>query len=84
MKTEVFFEVRRFPVSTKDVQTGEIFDDHIILTKNQLQAAQIVGESSKELIQRIYKRQGFSVLYIGKPERKSIAVNLDALWVVGV
>ena len=40
----------------------------------------MVGQSSKELIRRIYNRQGFRVLEIGTPERRSIDLNLDELW----
>lgn len=54
--------------------------EYIVLDKRQLQAAQMVGQSSKELIRRIYNRQGFRVLEIGTPERRSIDLNLDELW----
>lgn len=52
----------------------------VILTKEQLQAAQIVGQSSKELIHRICNRKGLTVLDIGKAERKTLEVNLNELW----
>ncbi len=50
------------------------------LTKEQLRAAGIVEQSSKELIHRICNREGYTVLNIGKPERKTLEVNLNELW----
>ena len=80
MNTSITIEVRCFPVAIRDERTGEVSQDHIVLDKRQLQAEQLVGQSSKELIQRIYNRQGFWVLEIGKAERRSISVNLNELW----
>lgn len=80
MKTTITIEVRRFPVTIRDERTDEVSQDYIILDKQRLQSAQLVGQSSKELIQRIYNRQGFRVLEIGKPERRSINLNLSELW----
>ena len=80
MKTTITIEVRRFPVTIRDERTDEVSQDYIILDKQRLQSAQLVGQSSKELIQRLYNRQGFRVLEIGKPERRSVAVSLDTLW----
>lgn len=81
MKYECIIQIAvlRFPVT---VQNGENESTVIpvILTKEQLQAAQIVGQSSKELIRRICDREGYAVLDIGKPERKMLEVNLNELW----
>lgn len=41
--------------------------------------AWLVGQSSKELIERMHERKGFAVLDIGNPERKYIAVDFAAL-----
>lgn len=76
----ITIETRRFPVTLRDERTGEITQDHIILDKRCLQAAQMVGQSSKELIQRFYNRQGFRVLEIGTPERRSLDLSLEDLW----
>ena len=76
----IVIEARRFPVTLRDERTGEITQSNIILDKQRLQAAQLVGQSSKELIQRFYNRQGFRVLEIGTPERRSICLSLDVLW----
>lgn len=80
MKTDITIEARRFPVELLDERIGCASLEYIVLDKRQLQAAQMVGQSSKELIQHIYNRQGFRVLEIGTPERRSISLNLDELW----
>lgn len=69
----------RFPVT---VQRGENDTDviSVILTKEQLRAAQSVGESSKELIHRICERKGLNVLDIGKAERKTFEIDLAEMW----
>lgn len=73
-------EARRFPVTLRDERTGDITRDDLILDKQRLQAAQLVGQSSKELIQRFYNRQGFRVLEIDTPERRTLTLSLDDLW----
>lgn len=80
MNTNITIEARRFPVELLDERTGCASLEYIVLDKRQLQAAQLVGQSSKELIQRIYNRKGFRVLEIGTPARRSISLNLDELW----
>ena len=80
MKTNISMEARRFPVTLRDERTGEIIQSSIILDKQRLQAAQLVGQSSKELIQRLYNRQGFRLLEIGTPERRSLNLSLEDLW----
>lgn len=76
----IVIEARRFPVTLRDERTGEITQSNIILDKQRLQAAQMVGQSSKELIHRFYNRQGFRVLEIGTPERRSLNLSLEDLW----
>lgn len=73
-------EARRFPVLAFKQDNQEPYSLHIVLTKDQLRAAQIVGQSSKELIHRICERQGYKVLEIYKAEKKTIPVDLDRLW----
>ena len=82
MRNIVTLETRRFSVIVKNNIDGEVIQDTIVLSKQQLQAAQLVGQSSKELICRAYQRQGYKVLDIGKAEKKTIAVDLDTLWEV--
>ena len=67
-------------MTLRDERTGEITQSNIILDKQRLQAAQMVGQSSKELIHRFYNRQGFRVLEIGTPERRSLNLSLEDLW----
>lgn len=76
----IAIEVRRFPVTLRDERTEDIMQEAIILDKQRLRAAQLVGQSSKELIQHFYNRQGFRVLEIGKPERRSLTLSLEDLW----
>ncbi len=80
MNNTIAIEARRFPVVIKNNAIGEVTNDTIILSKQQLQAAQLVGQSSKELICRLYQRQGCKVLDIGKAEKKTVNVDLDTLW----
>lgn len=80
MKNSITIEARRFHVVIRDSASGEVIMDTITLSKQQLQAAQLVGQSSKELICRLYQRQGCKVLDIGKAEKKTLTVDLDVLW----
>lgn len=78
MKTDITLTVRAFPVLIRDERTGEQLNDMIVLTKEQLRAADLVGESSKELIYRQYNREGFTVQSIGKAVKRAIVITLDA------
>lgn len=80
MNVNVKIEVRRFPVDIRDERTGVVSRDYIILDKPMLHAAQMVGQGSKEIIWHFYNRQGFRVLEIGKPEKRSINISLDEMW----
>ncbi len=79
MKNEIAIQVRTFPVTIRDQRTGEQREDILSLDKRQLQAAQLVGQSSKELIYRLYNRQGFYVLEIGKPIKREARVDLASV-----
>lgn len=80
MKTSITIEARRFPVTIRDERTGKIIQAYTVLDKRQLQAAELVGQSSKELICRQYTPQGYKVLEIGTAERRTITVDLNELW----
>ena len=80
MKNEITIQARAYIVTVRDERTGEEFADHLVLDKRQLQAAQIVGQSSTELIYRLYNRQGYKVLEIGTPTKKELKVELNALF----
>ena len=76
MKNEITISVRAFPVLLEDERTGAKSSDMLVLSKEQLQAAQLVGQSSKELIYRLYNRRGYKVLEIGKPDKHGLALDL--------
>ena len=52
MKTELTIHTRAFPVVIYDKRTDEARAEEIVLDKRQLQAAQLVGQSSKDLSHR--------------------------------
>lgn len=74
MKNEITLHLRQFPVLVHDHRTGREENITVTVTKQQLQAAQIVDQSSTELIERLCDRQGYSVLEIGKPAKRTVAV----------
>ena len=76
MNNSISITVRVFPVTVRDERTGAAATDSIVLTRQQLQAAQVVGESSTELIYRIFNRKGYRVLEIGKAVKRDIPVEL--------
>ena len=78
MNNELRIPVRLFSLIVKDERTGMMEQDTIVLTKEQLHACQVVGQSVTDLILRIYNRQGYKVLDIGKPVKKEVAVDLYA------
>ena len=80
MTTYQNIQLRRFTVRVEDMRTGERWQDAIVLSKDQLRAAQIVGESSKELIRRLYNRNGLTVLDIGKAEKRTIPLDLEGVF----
>lgn len=80
METTLSIQARRFPVRILDHKTGREREDSIVLDKQHLHAANLVGQSSKELIFRLYERQSCAVLEIGKPEKQEITLNLEALY----
>ena len=80
MRTYEKIQLRAFDVRIKDNRTGEEREDVIVLSKPQLQAAQVVGQSSKELIYRAYNRAGYAVLDIGKARKAEAALDLEGLF----
>lgn len=83
MKNEIILNLRAFPVTAHDHRTGQEAQIIVTVAKNQLQAAQIVGQSSKELIERLCDRQGYTVLEIGKPIKRAVSLDLGALFMQG-
>jgi len=80
MKTTMTVQLRRFDVLVEDQRTRETKEDAIVFTLEQLHAAQLVGQSSKELIMRAFERQGYKVLDIGRAERRTATLRLDGLF----
>ena len=79
MKNEIILNLRQFPVIVHDHRTGKEEAIVVTVTKHQLQAAQIVGQSSTELIERLCDRQGYTVFEIGKPDKVAVTVDLNSL-----
>lgn len=79
MKSEIVLNLRQFPVLVHDHRTSQEEAVTVTITKDQLRAAQIVGQSSKELIERLCDRQGYTVIEIGKPDKLTVTVDLDKL-----
>lgn len=80
MKSTYALEIRAFPVTVEDRRNGAVIREKAILTKEHLKAAQLVGQSSNELIQRMYERAGYRVLEIEKPVRQTIELDLNWLY----
>lgn len=80
MKTNFTIQTRAFAVQIKDLRTGEEKADMIVLDLETLHVAQQMGESSHEVIHRIYNRQGYKVLDVGKAVKRSICMDLKELY----
>ena len=80
MKTEVKIQVRAYPVELKDHRTGETSTDVIVLSKEMLQAAGMIGITNEDLIYRTYNRKGYKVLEIGTVQKQEIVVDLHQLY----
>ena len=79
MRTNYELHIRAFPVKVVDERTGEAREETVVLDKPRLQAAQLVGQSSKELIERICKKQGYKLVDIGKAKKETMILSLDAI-----
>ncbi len=80
MKTEIKIAVRAYPVLIKDARTGKKINDTIVLEKARLQAGAMVGLGDEEIIYRLYNRQGYRVLEVGRPIKQEITVDLHKLY----
>ena len=80
MKTTATMYLRAFTVRIQDQRTGETSEDVIVFDKAQLHAAQVIGQSSKELIFRAYNEKGYTVLDIGKADKQEIELDLYGLY----
>lgn len=79
MKNEITIKVRRFLVQAYNHNAGREENITVTVTREQLRAAKLVGLSTNELIERLCDRQGYSVIEIGKPVKRTVAVDLDKL-----
>lgn len=79
MLNPIFITVRQFPVLAHDHRVGKEVSITVPVTKEQLRAAQLVGQSSAELIERLCGRQGYTVIEIGKPDKLSMDLDLGEL-----
>ena len=79
MKNKITITVRNFPVLAHDHRTGREEKITVPVTREQLRAAQLVGQSSTELIERLCERQGYTVIEIGQPDKFSMKLNLEEL-----
>lgn len=82
MKTEIKIPVRAYPVELKDTRTGERITDTIVLEKSRLQAGAMFDLGDEDIICRIYNRQGYRVLEIGKPQKMELTVDLAQLYLM--
>lgn len=79
MKNTLTITVRTFPVVAHDHRTGKEEAITVTVTRDQLRAAGVVGQSSKELIERLCERHGYTVIEIGQPDKVTVTVDLDKL-----
>ena len=79
MTNQINLTLRQFPVVVHDHRTGKEEAITVTVTRDQLRAAGVVGQSSKELIERLCERQGYTVIEIGQPDKVTVTVDLDKL-----
>lgn len=79
MKNTIILTLRNFPVLAHDHRTGREENITVPVTREQLRAAGVVGQSSAELIERLCDRQGYSVIEIGQPTKRTITMDLGEL-----
>lgn len=79
MKNEITINVRVFPVLAHDHRTGKEEAVTVPVTKEMLQAASLVGQSSNELVERMLDRRGYTAIEIGKPDKVTLTVDLEEL-----
>lgn len=79
MKNTLTIMDQHFPVLVHDHRTGQEEAITVTVTKDQLRAAQIVDQSSNELVERMLDRQGYAVIEIGAPDCITITLDLEKL-----
>lgn len=79
MKNEIAIILRAFPVIAHDHRTGREEALTITVTKEQLQAAALVGQSSNELLERMLDRNGYTLLEAGTPDKLTVKMDVAEL-----
>lgn len=77
MKNMVKIQARAYSVELRDIRTDEIVTDSVILTREQLKAADDTGLTLAGLMTALYDRKGYHVVKIGTPVKQDIAVRLS-------
>ena len=77
MKTELTMSLRVFRVTVRDGRSNEVRENTLTVTKEQLRAAWLCGLDSRDYIRRLYGREGYAVLEIGKPVKRDIVLELE-------
>lgn len=80
MITAIKIPVRAYTVELKDTRTGVRITDTIVLEKSRIQAGALFDLGDEDIIYRIYNRQGYRVLEIGKPDKVELPVDLTELY----
>lgn len=83
MDTYINVTLRAFKVKIFDNRTLETKIDVIVFDKSVLQAAQLVGESSDNLIKKLYNRQGYTVIETVEVIKREAQLNLRRLFEAG-
>lgn len=83
MNTYFNLQLRAFKVKIFDNRTLETKMDVIVFDKSVLQAAQLLGESSDNLIKKHYNRQGYTVIETVEVIKREAQLNLLKLFETG-
>lgn len=75
-----FIELRLllFPVELLDLRTGREAEDTIVMTEDQIDAAEILGFTTRDLIYEIYRRADAKVMRVGTPIKRKHRVSLSS------
>lgn len=79
MINESVIHLRCYEVTILDMRTNETKTDSIIIDKQALQAAQIIGLSSDNVIKKYYSKKGYRVIKTGVPVKKSVTVDFKSM-----
>lgn len=80
MKTVCTMHLRAFPVEIKDNRTGEKSVDTIVIDRDLLEKGQSINMNYEQIVCRLYNREGYHVISVGRPTRKTVDVDLLTLF----